>query len=168
MKRLSTRHPGRRPAGRGVRLLLPGVLLALACSSSATTGPHGDVRLFVTNTTCDPGPCVTLDVRAFPDDQPHTPGGLWSIEVGTVEGEFDCLLLPRSGTFRVIDASSARTTTYTWTLSDPLSLGALRPGESGIMAVPSTETFVPAAAPGWSVSLPGGTGEVTTGGCGDI
>ncbi len=148
---------GARRSPTGLRLAqrfpLPALLLALACSSS--TEPQGPVTLFVTNATCDPGPCEALSVRGFPEEQPVTPGGLWSIEVGTVAAPFACLTLPRSGEFHV--SGPGTTTTYTWTLADPMALGTVAAGASALMATPSTTEFVAASAAGWRVTLPGGT-----------
>jgi len=137
----------------GSGLFLAPLLLALACSS--TTEPQGPVTLFVVNTTCDPGPCAALSVRGFPEEQPLTPGGLWSIEVGTVAAPFACFTLPPSGEFHV--SGGGTTTTYTWTLADPIALGTVAAGASALMATPSTGEFVPASAAGWRVTLPGGT-----------
>jgi len=151
------RDTRRRPTLRrpGLGFLLGALLFAMACSSS--TEPQGPITLLVTNATCDPGPCEALTVRGFPEEQPHTPGGLWSIEVGTVAAPFACLTLPPSGEFHVTNADTGATTTYTWTLADPIALGTVATGASALMATPSTGEFVPSSAPGWRVTLPGGT-----------
>ncbi len=134
-------------------LLLAG---ALACSSA--TQPRANVTLLVTNTTCTPGPCTPLRIRAFPgmDVQPRTPGGLWSLDVGTVTTASACLTLPSTAGFYVIAAATNDTTTFTWTNADPMALGALGPTESALQASPDTREFVAAGAQGWSVALPGG------------
>jgi hypothetical protein len=148
-------------------LLVASSVTAWGCSSDA--GPDvtvsGDVTLRVTNATCAPGPCAPVQVRAFPGNQPRTPGGLWSLEVGTVDGPAACLMLPANGSFRVTDAGTGETTTWTWTQDDPVALGALEPGTSVLMAAPSTGAFVPTRASGWTVTLPGGTDLAPAGAC---
>jgi len=144
---------------RPQQALLLLLLAAPACSS--TTEPLPAVSLLVTNTTCDMGHCTPLQILGFPSNQPHTPGGLWSIDLGIVTGPTGCLSLPPSGTFRVTDASTGATTTYTWTVSDPLALGAETDPDERLRAQPSTSPFVPATAAGWSIAFPGGIGQVT-------
>jgi hypothetical protein len=126
-------------------------LIALACSS--TVEPHSGITLLVTNGTCGAGSCSPLEILGFPDNQPGTPGGLWSIDLGLVTGSAACVTLPLSAKFLVI--GGADTTTYLWTTARPLSLGAQSPSASRIFASPSTSSFVPAAAAGWRATLPG-------------
>jgi hypothetical protein len=128
---------------------------ALGCSS--TVQPRADVTLLITNGTCETGQCMPVQILGFPSNQPHTPGGFWSVDLGLVSAATACLTLPPSATFRVIDASTGATTTYTWTTAEGLSLGALQPPASRIQATPSTGEFVPASARGWSVTLPAGS-----------
>ena len=116
----------------------------------------------VTNQTCVQGQCDSLEVLGFPSTQPNTPGGLWSLDLGTLAGQEACLTIPPSATFRVIGSD---TVTITWTRALGLSLGAIPPSASRIQAAPSTGDFVPSQASGWSVTLPGGTLPVPAGPC---
>lgn len=134
--------------------VLPLLFLPLACDTP--TSPPPRVTLLVTNATCATGTCSPLEVRAFPENQPRTPGGPWSLEVGVVDGGSACLLLPAADTFRVTNGDTGETTTFEWTSERALSLGVLEPGSSAFQAVPSTDMFVPASADGWSVTLPDG------------
>jgi len=127
----------------------------LGCSS--TVQPHAGVTLLITNGTCETGQCASVEILGFPSNQPHTPGGFWSVDLGLVAAPSACLTLPPSATFRVIDASTGATMTYTWTTAEGLSLGALQPPASRIQATPSTGAFVPGSAAGWSVTLPAGS-----------
>ena len=127
-------------------------VVALACSS--TVGPSSAVTLRVTNGTCVQGQCDSLEVLGFPSTQPNTPGGLWSLDLGTITGQDACFTIPPSATFRIIGSD---TVTITWTRALGLSLGTIAPSASRFQAGPSTGDFVPAQASGWSVTLPGGT-----------
>src|ERR1019366_7880617 len=98
------------------------------------------------------GPCDSLAVLAFPNTQPHTPGGNWSIQLGVVTGPMACFTLPPSGTFTVSGPSS--TTVFTWTPAVIVSLG-LTPPEGRLFANPSTAEFVSLSGAGWRVTLPG-------------
>jgi len=134
---------------------------AIACSSSVE--PSQSVTLQVTNQTCSPGPCAPLQILAFPSNQPKTPGGFWSLDLGVVTAASACLTIPANATFRV--SGSGATTTYTWTSAIPLSVGTLLPAEPRLQARPSTGTFVPGSAPGWSVTLPGDSRPTPSGAC---
>jgi hypothetical protein len=129
------------------------VLGAVACSS--TTGPRSGVTLLVVNGTCTVGPCPSLHVLGYPQNQPNTPGGLWRFELGVLAAPSACLTFPRSATFRIIGPSD--TTIITWTSADSMELGSLDSLAFPFAALPSTGEFVPASAPGWTVTLPGGT-----------
>jgi hypothetical protein len=96
-----------------------------------------------------------MRVLAFPNIQPHTPGGAWSLDLGTVTGPSACLIIPASATFRVTDDGSGKVTIYTWTSADSLALAAIAPTQSRIQASPRTGSFSPATAIGWSASPPG-------------
>ncbi len=137
--------------GRSRTLVLIGS--ALACSSTATPPIGVVVRMVVVNSTCSSGPCVPLRVLGFPQNQPRTPGGLWSLDLGTVTTSA-CLIIPPTATFRVTDAGSGATTTYTWTSADSLSLAALPSSASVLQATPTTGGFVPMSSAAWRVSLP--------------
>ena len=131
---------------------LPVLLLVFACTSPTGPGPSG--TLLVTNATCNLGQCSSFQVRGFWTHQPvYTPGGRWSMYLGTVSTEYACLTLPGVDSFRV--GSPTEMTTYYWTSRDSLSLGILEPGELFWKATPSE--FVPANSAGWSITLPGGT-----------
>ena len=61
------------------------LLIAGAPACSVFDEAPRPVSLLVTNATCNPGPCTAIRVLAFPDDQPRTPGGLWSLDLGTAQ-----------------------------------------------------------------------------------
>jgi hypothetical protein len=153
---LSVSLPPPPSPGAKAFLLLLG---ALACSSPA--GPRAGIALLVVNGTCQMGRCEPVHVLGFPGNQPHTPGGFWSLDLGLVIASSACLTLPPSATFNVIgvsdDGTRADTTTYTWTTADPLSLGAQPARSSRLLAAPTTTAFVPASAAGWGITLPGGS-----------
>lgn len=144
-----------RCAGGLARSTLPLLLLPLACDTATAPSPPG-VTLHVMNATCALSACTALEVRGFPENQPGTPGGFWSMALGVVDSEAGCLVLPAADTFRVINAGTNDTTLYLWSSHEPLALGVLLPGENVLKAGPSTDLFVPAEAQGWSVTLPGG------------
>ena len=101
----------------------PLMLAALSCSSSLE--PTSNVTLLVTNGSCDPGPCSAERVLAFPSNQPNTPGGDWSLDLGTMTGPQLCVTIPISSTFRVI--GPGETTTFVWNTAKPVSLGVWPP-----------------------------------------
>jgi hypothetical protein len=136
----------------GLVVLAVSVLTA-GCWSS--TEPGRPVTLLVTNTTCTPGPCVPVRVLAFPDNQPHTPGGLWRIDLGVVSTASACGTIPASAEFRVTGPPEG-TTVWHWSTRNGVSLGGLLPGELALAAGPSTSSFVPMSESGWSVTLPDG------------
>jgi hypothetical protein len=142
--------------GRYRSKLLP-ALFGLATACSLTLEPREDVVLLVTNGTCEPGPCSSLRILGFPSDQPHTPGGLWSIDLGLLTGPSVCLTLPASREFTITEVPSGRTTIHRWTGAEPLSLGAQPPSEQQFLATPSIDEFVPASRLAWSVTFPGTT-----------
>jgi hypothetical protein len=142
------------------------LLAVLSCSS--VNEPHSAVPLLVTNATCLMGRCDSLEVLAFPSNQPHTPEGFWSVDIGLITTPQACFSLPPSATFRVIgvhDDGTADTTTYIWTSADSLSLAALPPSSSRTQASPSTSAFVPASAPGWRITFPSGTEPAPSSAC---
>jgi hypothetical protein len=143
-------------AGGEVALeLTPG----LSCSPGETApASYESVPLLVTNGTCLEGHCDSLRVIGFPVNQPNTPGGPWSLGLGVVTTPQACLTIPPSGVFRVIgvhDDGARDTVAYTWTPALGISLGAQPPSSLRRLASPSTASFVPAGAAGWSVTLPG-------------
>ena len=136
---------------------LPLILVA-ALSCSSVVEPRSGVTLLVTNGSCLSGRCDSIEVLGFPDNQPRTPGGYWSVALGLITGSQGCLTLPPSATFRVIGVhndGTADTTVYTWTPAASLSLGSIAPAGNRLQATPTTAAFVPANAAGWRVTLPG-------------
>jgi hypothetical protein len=146
-------------ASLGLAALLSPLALTLACTSITDVDESGPLpSILLTNGTCSSGTCTPLEIRAFPSNQPKTPGGYWSIKLGTVPQEHACLTLHRADTFRVIaDRADAPpdTTYFIWKVGDAISLGMLEPGAWTFLAIPQTEPFVPKGGSGWSVTLPG-------------
>jgi hypothetical protein len=134
------------------------VLATVACSSNL--GPKTAITVRVANGTCSLTACDSLEVLAFPSNQPHTPGGFWSIDLGVLTTSQRCFTLPPSAKFRVIGVNpdgTRDTTTFTWTTADPVSLGVQAPSGFRTQASPSTTAFVPAVSPGWRITLPSET-----------
>jgi hypothetical protein len=131
------------------------LLLPLACRSP--TEPSPATTVLVINATCSVGGCSPLEIRGFPRNQPQTPGGLWSLNLGTVAPGQACLTMPAADTFRVVAAETHETTYYVWTARDSLSLGTAEPGTPLFLAGPATDPFVPASAPGWRITVPSET-----------
>lgn len=127
-------------------------LTALACSSSLE--PRAGVTLHVLNGTCTPGPCMALEILGFPSNQPHTPGGSWWLNLGTMIGPEVCVVIPDTARFLVI-GPNADTTKYVWTNAMALTLGAEVPEFLPPSAAPTTPSFVPALSSGWQITLPG-------------
>ena len=145
-------------------LLLP--LLGVACSSSVAPKPRA--TLLVTNATCAAGHCQSLDVLAFPSEQPETPAGLWSLDLGTFSAAQLCIEIPASARFTVSGPNSNGTTVTTitnWNAGDGLSLGLVTPPGTRFEASPSTPEFAPATAQGWTVTLPGTAAPVPSAPC---
>jgi hypothetical protein len=156
-----TSFRGRSDSSVPVRFLGPvPLLLFAALSCSAIAEPRTGVTLLVTNETCRSGRCDSLEVLAFPSNQPNTPGGLWSVDLGLITTPQACFTLPPSASFHVIGVHGNGTTdtiTYTWTSAKSLSLGAQPPSSSRIQASPSTAAFVPTNAAGWRITFPTGS-----------
>jgi hypothetical protein len=129
------------------------LLVLAACTSSVE--PLPDATLQVRNATCEPGPCQAIRVLAFPRNQPLTPGGLWSIDLGVVTGASACITLPHTAAFYVTDTGSGVVTVTTWELDDPIALAPWPPSGARFTASPTTPEFVAANASSWSVTLPG-------------
>ena len=130
------------------------LLLAATVACSSSVEPRPGVTLLVTNATCGARSCSPLQILGFPSNQPATPGGMWSLDLGLVTTSSACLTLPASATFNVVGPGTTKT--YSWTTANGLSLGAEPPSASRIQAAPSTGMFVPARAAGWTITLPGG------------
>jgi hypothetical protein len=137
------------------RTLVMGTAALTAAGCSSNMDPVLPVTVLVHNTTCDIGPCVPVHVLAFPHDQPLTPGGLWSIDLGLLGSASGCLLLPPSATFTVRGPEGVEAR-LNWQPGDRVSLGTILPGQSQLMASPSTSEFVPSDSRGWTVDLPTG------------
>lgn len=135
-------------------------LLMLLAGCSDGTGPVAPSKLLVTNTTCGAGPCATFEVLAFPENQPATPGGMWSLDLGAVTGPSACLTIPASAEFTITDAGSGAKRVVRWTTAQRASIGFITSSQFRLQASPSTDTFVPAHAAAWSVALPGNAAPV--------
>lgn len=139
--------------------ILP-LLLSFTISCSGSVEPRSGVTLLVSNASCHGGRCDSLRILAFPSNQPNTPGGLWSLDLGLVTAPEVCLVLPPSATFHVTgvrENGTTDTTTYAWTSAKSLSLGALLASSSRIQAGPTISPFVPATAAGWRITVPTGS-----------
>ena len=138
---------------RVARIVCCGMLSVFA-GGCGLTEPR-PVKLLVTNTSCGPDGCTAFHVLAIPENQPNTPAGYWSIDLGEVTTASACLTIPATATFKIIDAGTGATTTVTWTTRKNVSLGARMFGQLPMQSSPSTGTFVPAAHDGWRTALPG-------------
>jgi hypothetical protein len=136
---------------------------ALACSSSFDA--PSSVTLRVTNTTCTPGPCAAVRVLAFPGDQPDTPGGPWSLDLGVITTPTACVTIPPKAAFYIIAEPGNDTTTVPWDSRENVYLGGQPEAAPRLQAGWTTNSFVPMSAPGWSVDLPGGTQAVPAAPC---
>jgi hypothetical protein len=96
-----------------------------------------------------------MRVLAFPQNQPRTPGGWWSIDLGTVTTATACVRIPPSAHFTINDVSTGTSVVVRWTSRDSLALGSWAPSGERFTATPSTEWFVPQRARAWRVALPG-------------
>ncbi|MEZ4456827.1 MAG: hypothetical protein R2882_09805 [Gemmatimonadales bacterium] len=139
------------------------VLLAAGFGGIATAGcqapaaPAEPATLLVTNATCLQGTCQPIEVRAFPSNQPQTPGGFWAVELGSVVGEQACLTIPATAEFLIVAVAGNErdTTVIEWNTSMAMALGSNPAGPVLIPDIrPSTESFVPSGAGGWRVTLP--------------
>src|SRR5689334_3365119 len=80
-------------------------LAASSCSSSgdplASVIAHSPAAptVLVTNGTCVDAHCDSLRVLAFPSNQPRTPAGFWSLDLGVLADRQGCFTLPPSATF---------------------------------------------------------------------
>src|SRR5437879_1527537 len=150
------RHVGGSSMRRIATVLFSFLLLgAVSCSSLAD--PPGPVTVLVTNGTCTVARCDSLEVLAFPSNQPRTPAGFWSLDLGLLTGRQGCFTLPPAATFRVIgvgNGGAMDTTTFEWTPARAVSLGSQSPAEPRFWASPSTGAFVPEHAAGWQITLP--------------
>jgi len=153
----------RRPRGAGLLLVI-----TLSCTSASTVEPPASITLSVTNATCGMGRCDSLRILGFPENQPATPGGLWSLDLGLLTTPRACVTLPPSAEFYVIgvhDDGTADTVTFRWTSGDPISLGAQPPSAPRLFASPGTPAFVPAGAAGWEVTMPAASAPMPASAC---
>jgi len=118
----------------------------------------GTPTVLVVNATCQPGPCVSFELRAF-IPKFAVPGQLptgW-LDIGQVNTASACLKLPAADTLTVIghDSTGAAvdTTRMVWTVQDPLTLIA---ATSPMTALGTSAEFTPASSAGWSVTFPSG------------
>jgi hypothetical protein len=151
--------------GNGARVAPWGVLLTMLVACSPVEGQSTAVPIQVSNATCAAGPCRPIRVLAFPLNQPRTPGGLWSLELGTLSTTSACLAIPAEAKFLIIGATTHDTVVVRWTSRDSVALGSLAPGESRFPAQPTTGYFVPRRKHGWSVALPGSSEPVPARAC---
>ncbi len=115
------------------------------CTACQATDPHAGVTLLVTNATCNGGGCEPLVIGAFTSIPALAPS-TGQLQLGRVNSESACLIVP----------GSASIGNSTWTVADSLRLVAT---DSLTLAPIGQGTFVPQAAPGWSVTFSGpGTG----------
>src|SRR6476619_6750508 len=134
------------------------LLLAVAAAWSPLAGQSYSVRLLATKSTCTPGPCQTVEVLAFPQNFPRTPGGRWRIELGTLSTASACFAIPPEAKFLLVEqhTNGVNDTSFVrWTSRDSLALGTLAPSENWVDGGPSTGYFVPQRRRGWRVELPG-------------
>ena len=117
--------------------------------------PPRPVPLFVTNTTCTPGPCRPIRILGFPLHKVHVPNGGWKIDLGTVTTATACLTIPATTVFRVTEQPSGRSGTTLWTSRDSFALASRPPGVEVFSAFAMTQDFVPENARAWRVALPG-------------
>lgn len=128
----------------------------VACAKDPV-GPRSGITLLVTNATCVAGACDSVRILAFPSNQPDTPAGLWSVDLGVMTTQQKCFILPPSAKFYVIEEpgnGASDTTTFVWTTRIPVSIGAQAPGANFLFASPTTTAFTPTSAAGWAVALP--------------
>jgi hypothetical protein len=140
--------------------------LTVSCSGSIE--PRSGVTLLVTNGTCQGGRCDSLRVLGFPTNQPLTPGGFWSLDLGLITASEACFTLPRTAAFHVIGVrvdGTRDTTTFTWTSAKSLALGAEPPSSFMLQARPTSAAFVPASAAGWQITVPGGSQATPSSAC---
>jgi hypothetical protein len=97
---------------------------------------------------------MALEILGFPNNQPHTPGGYWWLDLGTMIGPEVCVTIPDTARFLVI-GPNADTTKYVWTNAMALALVAQVPEFTPPGAAPTTPSFVPALSSGWQITLPG-------------
>ncbi len=138
-------------------VLLASAACGLTDPKPSPTGP----TLLVINATCDPGPCVTFQVRGWEDvfvvpGQP--PAGF--IHLGQVNSASACLLFPSSVPFTLTEVDSlgrvVRTDTIFWTPKNSIGLTAATGGGFDPPFAVADSAIVPANAPGWRVTFPSG------------
>src|SRR5438552_12282573 len=128
------------PSDRCYYVIAALLLLTLAACSSSTSQASAPSTVLVTNASCNPGPCRTLQVRA--QDETYTaphPGAFLGFPLGYVGSASGCLTFP------------PWTTGYRYSLADSFTLIA-----RDILTLdptPPTGTFVPQDGPGWSVTF---------------
>ena len=120
-----------------------------ACGS--TTAPGSGVTILVTNETCIAGPCPPLEIHGFVPKFSVPGQPPWGfLDIGTVTAASTCLRLPASHTLTVTGPNGAAD--LTWTVADPIILTAID-RERALQG--TTDEFVPADAPGWTIGFGG-------------
>jgi hypothetical protein len=136
----------------------------LGCSSPGEPWA-GQPTVSVTNPLCDTaGQCRTLQIRAFvwAFTIPQRPDGLKVL--GEVEGQTGCLTFPAMWEVivREVDSTGAviDSLTYTWSPDHPdgvfltgVDWPAFEDDTLAQLLMWATESFVPADAPGWNVTV---------------
>src|SRR5690349_19692356 len=112
---------------RSHRILWGALLLPILAWYSSPIGPPRSVPLMVTNTTCTPGPCQAIRILAFPQHQPRTPAGWWSLDLGTVTTPSACVRIPPTAHFTINDVSNGTSVVVPWTSRESLALGSWAP-----------------------------------------
>jgi len=152
-------HEGGEMVHRGKVPGLLGMLAALcggfACSSAPTEPSSVQPTLTVTNPWCDSLGCRPLQLRAFvwAFTVPQPAIGLRAIQ--EIHAETTCVVFPPSWQLVVSEEDSTgkivRSDTALWTPDDPIYLTILDLETREWLA--ATETFVPAEAPGWGLTI---------------
>ncbi len=112
------------------------ILLAFAVACSSLE-PRSGITLRVVNSSCQSGPCDSLRVLAFPGNQPGTPGGYWSVDLGVITGRYGCVTIPPEARFYLIFVNplgGADTSVTTRTPAMSMALGGPPPSFPFVLA----------------------------------
>ena len=133
---------------------LVAVAASVGCSSSAAP-TYSAITIQIQNATCETA-CASMRVAGLPTHPAFsTPGGAWNFTVATVTNSSTCIVLRDSAMFIVASTTSADT--ERWSPRDSLALAVnIRGIEPWPPNAYVTNGFLPASAPGWTVTLPGG------------
>jgi hypothetical protein len=154
-----------------IRRMFISVCLAVgvvACSSGTAPPPlPPPPTLMLTNPTCGPTGCRTIQARIFDYNLilAQNPLGEWP--VGTVQGPIGCLALPVAWRLAIVN-SPTDTTWIDLSDEDPLriiivdsTLLSGGPGNPDSTILGFTAVFTPATAAGWTASFTGSTASET-------